>query len=96
MFFVRSAAAAMKISGDAMISVPAEWCSPIHASSKPISSRCSMSRRSRWIAAVGFTPAGWKGARKVPKRSLLTGAPVVADGLRLDGKPRQAPFATSW
>jgi hypothetical protein len=28
---VRCAAAAMKISGDAMISVPAEWCSPIHA-----------------------------------------------------------------
>ena len=33
MFLVRSAAAAMKISGDAMISVPAEWCSPIQASS---------------------------------------------------------------
>ncbi len=29
----RSAAAAMKSSGDAMISKPAEWCSPIHASS---------------------------------------------------------------
>mgnify|MGYP003693778447 CR=1 FL=1 len=26
-------AAAMKSSGDAMISKPAEWCSPIHASS---------------------------------------------------------------
>ena len=33
--FVRSAAAAMKISGEAMISLPAEWCSPIHASSIP-------------------------------------------------------------
>ena len=30
---VRSAAAAMKISGEAISSQPAEWCSPIHASS---------------------------------------------------------------
>ena len=30
---VRSAAVAMKISGEAMISLPAEWCSPIQASS---------------------------------------------------------------
>ena len=29
---VRSAAAAMNISGEAMISKPPEWCSPIHAS----------------------------------------------------------------
>jgi hypothetical protein len=29
---VRSAAIAMKISGELMISNPAEWCSPIHAS----------------------------------------------------------------
>jgi hypothetical protein len=28
---VRSAAAAMKTSGEAMISKPAEWCSPIQA-----------------------------------------------------------------
>ena len=33
MFLVRSAAAMMKISGEAMISLPAEWCSPIQASS---------------------------------------------------------------
>jgi hypothetical protein len=33
MCLVRLAAAAMKTSGDAMISVPAEWCSPIQASS---------------------------------------------------------------
>ena len=33
MWRVRWAAAAMKISGEAMISLPAEWCSPIHASS---------------------------------------------------------------
>jgi len=32
MFRVRSAAKAMKISGELMISNPAEWCSPIHAS----------------------------------------------------------------
>ena len=30
---VRSAATAMKISGEALISLPAEWCSPTHASS---------------------------------------------------------------
>ena len=35
MCFVRSAAMPMKISGEAMISQPALWCSPIHASSKP-------------------------------------------------------------
>jgi hypothetical protein len=32
MNFVRSAAIAMKISGELMISKPAEWCSPIQAS----------------------------------------------------------------
>ena len=32
MCFVRSAAAAMNISGLAMISKPPEWCSPIQAS----------------------------------------------------------------
>jgi hypothetical protein len=30
---VRSAAVAMKTSGEAMVSQPALWCSPIHASS---------------------------------------------------------------
>ena len=33
MRLVRSAAAAMKSSGEEMISKPAEWCSPIQASS---------------------------------------------------------------
>ena len=33
MWRVRSAAAAMKISGEAISSQPAEWCSPIQASS---------------------------------------------------------------
>ena len=33
MFDVRSAAAAMNTSGEAMVSKPLEWCSPIHASS---------------------------------------------------------------
>ena len=30
---VRSAAAAMNTSGEAIVSKPLEWCSPIHASS---------------------------------------------------------------
>ncbi len=33
MWRVRSAAAAMKTSGEAISSQPAEWCSPIHTSS---------------------------------------------------------------
>ena len=53
---VRAAAAAMNTSGEAMISYPAEWCSPIQASSKPSRSRCSMSSRSRSRARVGFWP----------------------------------------
>ena len=35
MCLVRSAATPMNTSGDAMISNPAEWCSPIHASCEP-------------------------------------------------------------
>ena len=65
---VRSAAAAMKISGEAMISVPAEWCSPIQASSHPSLSRWATSSRSRSMASVGFSPAWWNGAMKMPKR----------------------------
>src|ERR1700677_4027821 len=66
MVLVRCAAAAMKTSGEAMISYPAEWCSPNQASSKPSASRCPMSCRSRSSARVGFWPTGWKGARKIP------------------------------
>src|SRR5829696_1316751 len=58
----------MKISGEAMISVPAEWCSPIHASSKPRRSSSSISARSLSISKVGFSPAGWNGAMKIPNR----------------------------
>ena len=65
---VRSAATPMKISGEAMSSVPAEWCSPIHASSQPSRSRCWTSSRSRSRASVGFSPAWWNGAMKMPKR----------------------------
>src|SRR5262249_39336022 len=66
-----SAATAMKTSGDAMISYPAEWCSPIHASSKPRRSRWQIISRSRSRASVGFWPTGWKGARKIPKRMTV-------------------------
>ena len=66
----RSAAAAMNTSGELMISLPAEWCSPIHTSSKPIRSRCSTNSRSRCSARVGLVPARWNGAMKYPKRSL--------------------------
>ncbi len=56
MRFARSAAAAMKISGELMISLPAEWCSPNQTSSKPRASRCSMNSRSRCRASVGLVP----------------------------------------
>src|SRR5262245_48681088 len=68
MYFVRAAAAAMKTSGEAMISYPPEWCSPIHTSSKPRRSRCSIRSRSRSRASVGFCPVGWNGAMNSPKR----------------------------
>ena len=68
MCLVRSAATPMKTSGDAMISNPAEWCSPIHASSKPRRSIATIRSRSRSMASVGFCPTGWKGAMKFPKR----------------------------
>ena len=68
MCLVRSAATAMNTSGEAMISNPAEWCSPIHASWNPSSSIAAISSRSRSMASVGFCPVGWKGAMKIPNR----------------------------
>ena len=70
----------MKTSGEAMISKPAEWCSPIHASSKPSVSRCSMSWRSRSSARVGFWPTGWNGARKIPNFRCSAGGLVPCVG----------------
>ena len=56
----------MNTSGEAMVSQPAEWCSPIQASSKPSSSIHSISSMSRAMARVGFSPTRWNGARKMP------------------------------
>src|SRR4029079_813008 len=70
MRLARWAAAAMNTSGELMISLPAEWCSPIHTSSKPTLSRCSTNSRSRCSARVGLVPTRWNGAMKYPKRSL--------------------------
>ena len=51
-------AAAMNTSGLAMISQPAEWCSPIQASSKPSSSRLTDHAPGRAAcASVGFSPS---------------------------------------
>ncbi len=72
--FVRWAAAAMNTSGEAIVSNPLEWCSPIHASSNPRASRCSISCRSRLMLSVGFWPTGCIGGRKIPKRSGGPGA----------------------
>src|SRR6202044_137292 len=77
MVLVRWAAAAMKTSGEAMISYPAEWCSPNQASSKPSASRCSTSCRSRSSARVGFWPTGWNGARKIPNLRRPSASMVV-------------------
>src|SRR5215475_2444403 len=81
----------MKISGDAMISLPAEWCSPIQASSKPSRSRCSISARSPSSRMVGLTPAGWNGAMKIPKRirDIRTASLDLQVGAR-PGVPRAA------
>ena len=55
---------AMNTSGEAIVSNPLEWCSPIHASSKPSASRCSISSRSRLhqqcrvLARPGASAAG--------------------------------------
>src|ERR1700739_2391801 len=76
MRFARSAAAAMKISGELMISLPAEWCSPSPTSSKPTASRCSMNSRSRCNASVGLVPARWNGAMKYPNLSLAIEVPL--------------------
>ena len=51
---VRSSAAAMKTSLGPMISLPPEWCSPIHASAKPTDSAYWIISRSRCSARVGL------------------------------------------
>src|ERR1700677_3882644 len=90
MVLVRCAAAAMKTSGEAMISYPAEWCSPNQASSKPSASRCSMSCRSRSSASVGFWPTGWNGARKMPNvRSSGASRLVIAGWSSLSSRSHQ-------
>ena len=66
MRLVRWAAAAMNTSGEEIISQPALWCSPTHASSNPSLSSHSTSSRSRSIAKVGFSPTRWNGPRKMP------------------------------
>src|SRR6185312_16282263 len=63
-------------SGEAMISQPALWCSPIHASSKSSRSRCSISSRSRSSATVGFSPTRWNGAMNTPN-FILFGRNVI-------------------
>ena len=68
---VRSAAAAMNSSGELMVSMPAEWCSPIHASSNPKPSSSSISSMSRAKQRVGFSVMPWNGARKTPWRRLV-------------------------
>ena len=73
MLFVRWAAPARNISGEAIISQPDEWCSPHQNSSKPSRSRCAANSRSRWNSSVGFSPDGWWGARNVPKRIRVIG-----------------------
>src|SRR5436309_1506059 len=67
MRFVRSPAAARNTTGSAMFSHAAEWCSPTHASSKPISSHHWISSRSRRIDRCGLSPSRWYGAMNVPK-----------------------------
>ena len=64
--FVRCAAATMNSSGEAIVSHPAVWCSPIQASSKSKRSICSSSSRSRSNAIVGFSSSRWNGPMKMP------------------------------
>ena len=66
MFLVRSATAAMNSSGDEMVSMPAEWCSPIQASWNPSPSSISISCMSCWNSSVGFSSILWNGAMKIP------------------------------
>src|SRR3712207_533205 len=80
----------MNTSGESMVSNPAEWCSPIHASWKPSSSIHSHSRRSRSIARVGFSASPWKGARKMPCRSGM----VMAQ-LYVPARPAPRPAMAS-
>lgn len=60
-----------------MISLPAEWCSPIHASSNPSVSMCSISSRSASSDKVGLCSGGWNGAIKLPNRIRIV-LPFVA------------------
>ena len=53
---VRSAAVAMNTSGEAMVSHPALWCSPMYAWSNPSVSSHWSSSKSRSRAKVGFSP----------------------------------------
>ena len=72
--------AAMKISGESMVSNPPEWCSPIHASAKPSrSSSCTSSRVALEASAGSPRPRG-TGATKTPWRRSITGL-VASAGL---------------
>src|SRR5262249_15711314 len=62
---VGSGAAEMNISGQGMISKPAEWCSPIQASWELSRSRWTSSAMSRSRAKRGVSPPGWYGPRKM-------------------------------
>src|SRR3954470_12337241 len=68
--------------GSGMSPWPHEWCSPIHASSKPsLSSSLTMSA-SRSYAEVGSCPTGeWKGAIKVPNLMRGMVSPASPDRL---------------
>ena len=52
-----------------MVSQPALWCSPTHASSNPNSSNHSISSMSRFNDRVGFSPSQWNGAINIPNLS---------------------------
>ena len=80
---VRSAAAAMNTSGDAMISQPALWCSPIHASSYPSVSSHWIVSRSRSKERVGFSPFQWNGAIKIP--NFMRSGSVILQSFALLG-----------
>ena len=62
-----------RLSGEAIISQPLEWCSPHQNSSYPSLSRCSTKSRSRRNCNIGCSPMGWWGARKAPncKRGMI-------------------------
>ena len=72
MCLVRSAAAAMNTSGQAINSYPPEWCSPNQASSNPRRSSASTRSMSYSSAWVGDWPTGWNGVMNTPKFSGLS------------------------